>query len=178
MRKTLRFSQADFDWFVVHCSDREQTDRGGSMLSEPERQRLFRVRREGRVHHDSRQSDLRSDSECWRSLSYEPRWSDPQRITENEVQDTFPVLSPDGKKIVFDSNRLRTETEPINMVDLFVMASDGHGANSPDARQLRVLGSGRQAHHVPRLGLGAGAADQNGSRCSAYGQRRLHRKRR
>jgi len=54
-----------------------------------------------------------------------PDGSDPQRITENEVQDTFPVLSPDGKKIVFDSNRLRTETEPINMVDLFVMASDG-----------------------------------------------------
>jgi TolB protein len=54
-----------------------------------------------------------------------PDGSEPQRITENEVQDSFPVLSPDGKKIVFDSNRLRTESEPINMVDLFVMASDG-----------------------------------------------------
>ena len=54
-----------------------------------------------------------------------PDGSDPQRITENEVGDAFPVLSPDGKKIVFDSNRLRTETESINTADLFVMASDG-----------------------------------------------------
>jgi Tol biopolymer transport system component len=30
-----------------------------------------------------------------------PDGSDPQRITENEVGDTFPVLSPDGTKIVF-----------------------------------------------------------------------------
>jgi hypothetical protein len=28
-----------------------------------------------------------------------PDGSDPQRITENEVGDGFPVLSPDGKKI-------------------------------------------------------------------------------
>jgi Tol biopolymer transport system component len=54
-----------------------------------------------------------------------PDGSDPQRITENESMDVFPVLSRDGRKIVFDSNRLRTEIEPINMVDLFVMASDG-----------------------------------------------------
>ena len=54
-----------------------------------------------------------------------PDGSDPQRLTENESMDVFPVLSPDGRKIVFDSNRLRTEIEPINMVDLFVMASDG-----------------------------------------------------
>jgi TolB protein len=57
-----------------------------------------------------------------------PDGSDPQRITENEVYDAFPVLSPDGRKIVFDSNRLCTEcteSTPINVVDLFVMASDG-----------------------------------------------------
>ena len=39
--------------------------------------------------------------------------------------DSFPALSPDGKKIVFDSNRLRAATEVINTSDLFVMASDG-----------------------------------------------------
>ena len=54
-----------------------------------------------------------------------PDGSEPQRITENQVGDSFPVLSPDGKKIVFDSNRLRTESESINTSDLFVMASDG-----------------------------------------------------
>jgi hypothetical protein len=54
-----------------------------------------------------------------------PNGSDPQRITENEVGDGFPVLSPDGEIILFDSNRLRTETEHISTSDLFVMASDG-----------------------------------------------------
>ena len=35
------------------------------------------------------------------------------------------MLSPDGKKFVFDSNRLRDQTDPINTSDLFVMATDG-----------------------------------------------------
>jgi TolB protein len=54
-----------------------------------------------------------------------PDGSEPQRITENQVGDSFPVLSPDGRKIIFDSNRLRIESESINTADLFVMASDG-----------------------------------------------------
>ncbi len=48
-----------------------------------------------------------------------------RRITENAFFDCFPALSPDGSRIVFDSNRLRTETEPLNTSDLFVMNLDG-----------------------------------------------------
>jgi TolB protein len=48
-----------------------------------------------------------------------------RRLTENMVGDALPALSPDGKKIVFDSNRLRLPTEPGNTSDLFLMNTDG-----------------------------------------------------
>ena len=51
----------------------------------------------------------------------------PRRITENTYSDGFPSLSPDGRRIVFDSNRLRAEGEPFNTSDLFVMNTDGTG---------------------------------------------------
>jgi Tol biopolymer transport system component len=51
--------------------------------------------------------------------------TNPRRLTMNAFGDGFPVLSPDGKKIVFDSNRRRSETEPLNTSDLFVMSPDG-----------------------------------------------------
>ena len=72
--------------------------------------------------------------------------TNPERITNNFVQDSFGVLSPDGKKFVFDSNRLRLESDPINLVDLFVMATDGSeqthltrgssAAWNPDSRNI------------------------------------------
>jgi Tol biopolymer transport system component len=46
------------------------------------------------------------------------------RVTNNTDGDAFPALSPDGKKIVFDSNRLRGDG-PINTSDLFLMNTDG-----------------------------------------------------
>lgn len=49
----------------------------------------------------------------------------PRRLTANTYADGFPALSPDGKKIVFDSNRLRADGEPLNTSDLFVMNADG-----------------------------------------------------
>ena len=51
--------------------------------------------------------------------------TNPRRLTENDDGDAFAALSPDGKSIVFDSNRRRTDTEPLNTSDLFVMHNDG-----------------------------------------------------
>jgi TolB protein len=51
-----------------------------------------------------------------------------QRLTDNDNcthGDLFATLSGDGKKIVFDSNRLRSFTDPLNTSDLFVMEVDG-----------------------------------------------------
>lgn len=53
-------------------------------------------------------------------------FSTPRRVTWNAYADTFPALSPDGRgKIVFDSNRFRASSEPVNTSDLFVMNHDG-----------------------------------------------------
>jgi TolB protein len=49
----------------------------------------------------------------------------PRRLTENSSGDGFPALSPDGKKIAFDSNRLRLEGEALNTSDLFIMDTEG-----------------------------------------------------
>ncbi len=51
--------------------------------------------------------------------------TNPRRLTENTDGDGFPALSPDGKKIVFDSNRRRVLGDPQNTSDLFVMNTDG-----------------------------------------------------
>jgi Tol biopolymer transport system component len=54
------------------------------------------------------------------------------RLTESEVgvnglfgSNGFAKLSPDGKTIVFDSNRDRTAAEPLNTSDVFRMKADG-----------------------------------------------------
>ena len=51
--------------------------------------------------------------------------TNPRRLTENTHFDGFPALSPEGKRIVFDSNRLRAAGEPFNTSDLFIMNTDG-----------------------------------------------------
>jgi len=48
-----------------------------------------------------------------------------RRLTNNSYGDLFPSISPDGKTIIFESNRLRTEGEPLNTSDLFLMNTDG-----------------------------------------------------
>ena len=53
--------------------------------------------------------------------------TNPRRLTENTYADGFPSLSPEGTRIVFDSNRLRAEGESFNVSDLFVMNADGSG---------------------------------------------------
>jgi TolB protein len=54
-----------------------------------------------------------------------PDGTNVERLTTNDSGDGFAALSPDGKKIVFDSNRLRLPTEPLNTEDLFLMNTDG-----------------------------------------------------
>jgi TolB protein len=56
--------------------------------------------------------------------------TNPRRLTENVDGDGFPNLSPDGKKIAFDSNRLTAGTvcdgvTYNNIDDLFLMNTDG-----------------------------------------------------
>jgi hypothetical protein len=55
----------------------------------------------------------------------DPDGTNPQRLTNNTYGDGFPMLSPDGKEIVFDSNRLtldlKTPFGVPNTSDLFVM---------------------------------------------------------
>jgi Tol biopolymer transport system component len=69
-----------------------------------------------------------------------------RRLTRNSVVDLFPAASPDGRRVVFDSTRRRTESEPYNTSDLFVMNADGsdpqflvRGSSatwSPDGRHI------------------------------------------
>lgn len=54
----------------------------------------------------------------------DPNGENLQRLTANFDGDGFATLSSDGKKISFDSNRLRADG-PLNTSDLFVMSSDG-----------------------------------------------------
>ena len=56
--------------------------------------------------------------------------SDARRITNNSFADGFPAISPDGKRIIFESNRLRKESDPLNWASLFVMNVDGSGETS------------------------------------------------
>jgi TolB protein len=56
----------------------------------------------------------------------DPDGGNPIRLTEDTGGgNAFAALSPNGKTIVFDSNRLRLPTEPLNTSDLFSMNTDG-----------------------------------------------------
>jgi TolB protein len=81
---------------------------------------------------------LMNDPRDWSSEGQNSR-----RLTNNAYADGFPTLSPDGKKIAFDSNRCLfavagcpaepqfdtagnpITSEPLNTSDLFVMNTDG-----------------------------------------------------
>jgi TolB protein len=85
-----------------------------------------------------------------------PDGTNVQRLTNNDSGDAFPALSPDGKKVIFDSNRLRLPTEPLNTSDLFLMNTEGteqtyliRGSSatwSPDSKYI--------AYHASASGTG------------------------
>ncbi len=51
--------------------------------------------------------------------------SNPRRLTNNKFSDGNPNISPDGRRIVFESGRLRAKGDPDNLSDLFIMNADG-----------------------------------------------------
>jgi TolB protein len=95
----------------------------------------------------------------------DPDGTNLRRLTENMFGDFFPALSPDGKKILFESNRLRLANEPLNTSDLFLMNTDGteqtyltRGSSvtwSPDSKNI--------AFHASASGNGLPTTDNPGA---------------
>ena len=86
----------------------------------------------------------------------------PRRLTDNVWGEAFANLSPDGKRIVFDRNPIRTDG-PVTAPDLFLMKTDGteqthltRGSSatwSPDSRTIAfdasASGSGQPINRLP-----------------------------
>jgi TolB protein len=108
----------------------------------------------------------------------DPDGTNPERLTSNTYGDSFPMLSPDGKKIVFDSNRLTADSGTLNISDLFVMDADGadqtlltRGSSatwSPDSKNIAFHASasyyasgGTETGTPTRLDPGAATTDSD-----------------
>jgi TolB protein len=94
-----------------------------------------------------------------------------QRITfTDNAADLFPVLSPTGKRMVFDSNRLRG-SGPINTSDLFLMLPDGsdqthivRGSSatwSPDGHRIAFHASASGTGLPIRMDAGSATSDSD-----------------
>lgn len=102
---------------------------------------------------DSPDGDLLAATEIYLMLA---DGVEPRRLTNNADCDVFATPSPDGGRILFDSNRLRKTGEPRNVSDLFLMNLDGSepvhltrgssGSWSPDGRSI--------AYHASASGAG------------------------
>jgi TolB protein len=105
-----------------------------------------------------------------------PDLTNPRRLTDNTSFDGFPALSPDGKKIVFDSTRLTgcaTCEFPwtLNRSDLFLMNTDGteqtfltHGSSatwSPDSKNIAFHASASGSGTPLRTDPGSATSDSD-----------------
>jgi Tol biopolymer transport system component len=66
----------------------------------------------------------------------DPDGTNVRRLTHNLDGDAFPTLSPDGKRLVFDSNRNRAPGEPVNTSDLFLMNTADIDGSEPEQTLL------------------------------------------
>ena len=95
----------------------------------------------------------------------------PRRLTNNRFSDLYPNISPDGRRIVFESGRLRVSGDPDNLSDLFIMNSDGtnqrhliRGSSaswSPDGKHVvyHASASGRGTMNRPNPGSATSDSD-------------------
>ncbi len=97
--------------------------------------------------------------------------TDVRRITFiDNASNFFPVLCPTGKRMVFDSNRLRGDG-PINTSDLFLMNPDGSGQThlvrgssatwSPDGHKIAYHASASGTGRPIRVDPGSATLDSD-----------------
>jgi TolB protein len=82
------------------------------------------------------------------------------RLTQNTTGEGFAALSPDGKRLVFDSNRL-TNPDRADRSDLFVMSVHDIDYPTPDDKQ-KHLTRGSSASWSPNGNMVAYHASQSG----------------
>jgi len=126
------------------------------------------------TRHDPESDPSINPERAWRATEIylmDEDGGNPRRLTTNTDGDGFPALSPDGRRIAFDSNRRRAPGEPLNTSDLFVMNSDGtdqlwliRGSSpswSPDGRQVAFHASASGTGHPIKIDPGAATSDSD-----------------